>query len=284
LLSRRLTSLAAKRLFVADRIFMAGSPESVAGGSAQYQRSESIFLDRDPRELAERAEFPRASWDEAIMTEAVKKYGLEFPVTDEAIRRNQIDVVQRGLIKLTNSIVKFLDTQAVATLSSTAGLTTAVTNPWTGGSATIIDDLVDAIGSIEDVEEGYMPDTLIVHPSREQAMLKDATLRDSLPREMQDNPLNTGRMWPILGLSQILVTSAIEADEAYLLDSSMAGTIADEAPGSHEGYSAYSPEGARSIQTKVYREEYHSTHIVRGARWAAMWVAEPNAVLKLTNV
>ena len=39
LLARSLTNLVAKR-FVADKLFTKGTPEQVAGGAAQYQKSE----------------------------------------------------------------------------------------------------------------------------------------------------------------------------------------------------------------------------------------------------
>src|SRR4051812_2751852 len=79
-ISRDLANLVYQRL-IADRILVAGTPEQVAGGSMQYQQAESIFVDtpRDVEEIAQRGDWPRASWTEQILSALVKQYGLEVP-------------------------------------------------------------------------------------------------------------------------------------------------------------------------------------------------------------
>lgn len=290
LIARALTLLEAKRLFVADRIFQTGSPESVAGGSAQYQQSESIYMDRDIQEVAERGEFPRAGWSEAILTALVKKYGLEFTVSAEAKRRNQIDVVKRGQVKLMNSLVKFVDTVAIAKLRAEAGNTLDVAagafNPWaTATGDQIVENIVDAIGMIDDEDEGYRGSVLLISPKNARLMLKDDGIRNALPRESRQNPVLTGEVAPMLGLDAIIMSPQVLNTEAFIVDPDMAGTIADEEPDPDEGYISATPgPGRKRVFVKVYTEDKNDDHIVRVARWPAMWIAEPNAITKMTGL
>lgn len=286
IIRRRLTDLTYKR-FVADRVFMKGSPEQVAGGGARYQRSESIFFEsgRDVEKVGFRSEFPRAGWSEAILEAYVKAYGLEFPINDLAIRRNAIDMVERGLIKLSNGLVRYVDTVAMTLLQDTTqGVQTfAAGGDWTTAATDIIFDLNRARQAIETQEEGYVADTVIVNDAQFADLLNDADIRLSMPRESRDSFIQTGVLPNLLGFD-IIRTQRLTAGVVIVMNSKVAGTIADEEP-SEGGYSSYQPgdPSQTPIWTKQYREEPNSDTIIRGVRWPAMWLAEPKSVVKITG-
>lgn len=282
LLTRALTSLTYQR-FVADRIFLQGSPESVAGGAVEYQQSESIFPDRDAETTAPRTEFPRASWTESVLTAVVEQHGLEIPINGLAVRRNRIDQLQRGLVKLSNAVVKYVDSMAITMLLAGAGNSAAGDSWATAGNAA--DNIAEVIQAVEDENEGYEVDTLIVNGAQHLQLMKDDDLRNAQPRESPANAIVTGRIAPFLGLRQILRTNTIPAGTALLMDSRMAGTIADEQPDPQEGYSSYVPSpDHRPIFVKQYIEDRSDDHIIRGVRWPAMWISEPGAIYKLTGL
>jgi hypothetical protein len=310
-LARALATLTSKR-FIADLIFASGTPEMVAGGAAWYQRSESIYPDRGAEEVGVRSEFPRTGWSEAVLTAIVRKYGLEAPIAFEAIRRNQIDQVQRAQRKLSNAVVKFVDTQAMSLLTTDAAvLSQAAAGNWTSAATTIVSDIVNARKLVTDQDEGYEVDTLIVNPAQELAFLTNANLLSLLPRENQGaNPLNNGRAVPIMGLRQILVTPQLAAGTAIMLQANVVGTIADEAPDAGEGYVTYDTGGRDGaganvaganlsgpfanpanpnvdrppVYTKVYNVDGRDEKIIRIARFPAMWLSEPKAAVKITGV
>lgn len=287
LLTRALGDLVNKR-FVADRVFARGSSDQVAGGAALYQKSESIYMNRDAEEVGIGAEYPRAAWTEAVYTAAVKKYGLEFPVYDETRRRNALDVFQRGFKKLGNSLVKFVDTVAVTLLGDTTqGIQTmSASGDWTTAATDIIADIANARAKVANVDEGYEADTLLIHPNQELDFLIDSDIRNALPREggNPQSPVVTGRVVPILGLRQVLVSNQMTSGTAFVLESGTVGTIADEQPAGDEGYTAYNPgAGQAPVYTKQYRIENTDATILRGARFPAMWMAEPQAVVKITG-
>jgi hypothetical protein len=286
LIARALTDLATKR-FVADRIFARGSAEQVQGGAVLYQQSESIYTDRDPEEVGVRSRYPRAGWTEAILAAAVKKYGLEVPISDEAKRRNQLDVVQRAQRKLVNSVVKFVDGLAMSLFLNDANvLTFAGSGDWSTAATDIIFDVARAVNLIGLQDEGYEADTLIVNSAQELDLLVDKDVRDALPREGGiQNSVITGRAVPMLGLRQIVATNQLAAGTAIVTESQMVGTIADEQPGADENYMAFNPgAGMATVWVKVYREEGADETIVRAARFPAMWLAEPKAAVKITGV
>lgn len=284
LIARALTDLANKR-FVADRIFSRGTPEMVAGGAAQYQKSESIYLDRDFEEVGVRAEFPRATWSEAIFTEAVRKYGLEVPIAFESVRRNQMDQLARAERKLANGLVKFVDTVAMARLIADASiLTGAASGDWTTAATDIVLDIATARKAINDQEEGYDADTMVVNGAQELDLLNDKDIRDALPRETQNSTVQTGRPPLLLGINQILVTNQLTAGTVFILNAKVVGTIADEQPEASEGYASYSPgPGQAPMYVKRYVEDGRDEHILRAARFPAMWIAEPKAAFKITG-
>jgi len=283
-LVRNLTDLVYQR-FVADQIFARGSSDQIAGGVAWYQRSESIFLNRDPEEVGVRSEFPRAGWSEEVLSAFVKKYGLEVPISYESIRRNQIDMVNRSQRKLANAIVKSVDSLAMTLLTTDADvLTAAASGDWTTAATDIISDLASAIKTITDQNEGYEPDTLILNPAQNLDLLLDADIRAALPRETQASSVQTGRPVPLLGLERILVTPVLAAGTVLVLQSKVAGTVADETPGAGEGYTGYSPgAGQMPVYMKIYEIPGRDERIVRAARFPAMWLSEPKSVFKITG-
>jgi hypothetical protein len=222
----------------------------------------------------------------------VRKYGLEVPITDEAKRRNMLDYVARGQRKLANAIVKFVDTLAMSLLLTDSNVITSTASAdWTTAGTDIIADIAGWKKLIYDRDEGYEPDTLIVNPAQELDLISDKDIRDALPRENGgSSSVITGRAVPILGLRQILVTPALTAGTVIIAEAGMVGTIADELPGSDEGYTTYAPgmaaEGGNPyapIYVKTYREDNRDRTIVRGARFPAMWLAEPKAALRATG-
>lgn len=282
LLARRLSDLTYNR-YVADRILMKGSPDSVEGGVARFQRAESIFTDRPAETTAGRTEFPRASWSEDILTAVVQQHGLEVPINGLSIRRNQIDQVQRALVKLSNSIVDYVDGLAMTMILTDASVGTFAGAAWTTAGR-VFTDVGNALKVIRENNQGYNPDTLLINEATHLTLMSDLQLQASMPRESQVNPWMTGKVAPFLGLSQVLITNKIPSGKAIVCEAGMLGTIADEAVDPSEGYSTYTPQVGPSISTMVYDEVKFSDKIVRGARWPAMWIAEPGAAQIITSI
>jgi hypothetical protein len=280
IIARALTALAYQR-FVADKIFMKGTPEQIRGGAAVFNRSESLFPDRTAETRQPRAGWKRTGWTVPdLFASPVQQFGLEAPVNDLARRRNSFDELARAQLKLANAVVKSIDAAAILLITTDAAVNQfTATTTWSSGSPTIVADLAAVRNQIVNIDLGYEPDTLIINPAQETSMITSAALQAILPRESTPrNAALTGLVVPLMGLRQILVTNQIAAGKGIMCQSNIVGSIADEPPLTDEGYSSYDPGGGQAaIQVKKYRVEDMDDTILRAARFAAMWIGEPKA-------
>jgi hypothetical protein len=290
-ISRDLANMVYQRL-ITPKLFVRGSADQVAGGAMQYQLSESIFLDAVPgdvEEIAVRGDWPRAGWSEALRTAAVKQYGLEVPLSNLAIRRNAIDQFTRAERKLANNIVRFVDGASIALLLADPGITTQPASAaWTVPGTDIIADVTLAQEVIESKNNGYsgfFGAVLVLNIARRDDLLKNTVLRAALPREASDTQVRTGTMLPFAGLGEIAFTTSIAANQALLLDPTVAGTIAYEMPDPAEGFQSYDPGGGFApISVKVYDEDRPKDKIIAGGIWPGTAITDPGAVVLLTGV
>lgn len=287
-MSRELTALVNKKL-VSRRLFVRGP--AVQGGSIEYERSQSLYMDatRDAETIAERAKWPRAGMSEDIRQAKVNQWGLEFPVSNLAIRRNRGDVLRRGMIKLGNTLAKRLDGAAMAVLEGDADIQTqAASALWTIAGTDVIADIGAAQEKIETQDEGYdgfAGATLVLHTSLRDQLLNNTVLRAALPRETNDGQIRTGMMAPFLGLSEILFTPRITQTLALLIDTNIAGTVVDETPDPQEGWATFNPDASVDpIYTMVYEDKTTKEQIVASGRWPAFFLTDPKAIVKITGV
>ena len=292
LLSRELVNLIYKRL-IGDKLCVRGSASQVAGGAMRYQELESIFVDDDPVEIAEGADFPTTDWSETIKTAPVRQFGFAVRINNLAMRRNQRDMVDRSLRKLANRLVKYVDTQVITELGNTTKYTTiqtqAASASWDTVSTDIIADLGAAQEKLETKDNGYAGfdgATLVLHTNKRDSLLNNTALRAALPRENLAGQIQSGMVAPFLGLKEILFTPQIGSTTALLLDSSIAATIADEAADPSEGWAAYDPgPGFAPVYVKVEADGKPAVHKrINAGRWPAVAVVQPDAIVKISGV
>ncbi len=142
-------------------------------------------------DLAEGQEYPERSLQMggATVTASIGKTGLAVKVTEEMIRYSQFDVIGMHLRaagralarhkeqKIFNYIsamgVKVFDN--VTPTKSVKGVTTGRDLSGAGNGSVTMDDLFDAYAQV--VTQGFIPDTLLMHPLTWVMFVKDPTLR-----------------------------------------------------------------------------------------------------------
>lgn len=285
-LSRQATALMAKKL-VSKRLFVRGP--NVEGGAVQFSREQGIFMDRDAETIAERAKWPRTGYSEQIVTDAVDQFGLEFPVSNLAIRRNRTDQLRNGMIRTANTVAKNIDTVAMAVLESDPLIqTNASAAVWTAAATDIIDEIAEAQELIETQDlgyDGFEGATLVLHTSRRQDLINNTGLRAALPRESRDSAISTGMIAPFLGLKEILFTPRITATVGLLIDTSIAGTVMDEIPDPQEGWQTFNADpSVDPVYSMVYDDKTTKDKIVAIGRWPVFFLNDPKAVVKITGI
>lgn len=282
LVARRLRTLLEQR-FIADSL-LSGRYDA-AGGSVQYETSESMYSDRTPQKVTPGSAYPETGLSTgAASIASTVKWGQDAIVTDEAISRQRIGPVNRGLTKLVNQIVKQVDSIALSAISSAVTQSTAATLAWTtAGGATAENILLDvalAKGNILALNEGYDPDVVVVEDLRwAYAMAKFASA-GLVPRETaENNPVITGEFPVVLGMTWMPSPNVPVSGQVMVADSSMLGGMADEDIGG-PGYVSAAGVG---VQAKTIREDKNDRWRIRARRVTVPVVNEPAAAWKITG-
>ncbi len=266
--------------FVSDQILTQRFRSN--GGAVLYEQSEPFVSDRTVEAVAPGSEYPFASLPTGTAAiAAIVKWGQKHRLTDEEIARSAFggQAVSRSIQKVVNSIIRQVDSVTMSAVQSAAA-DTATTGIW--DSATLatrkpLDDILLAVQRIEDRNQGYRPDTLVVSPKAYTYLMLNDTIATLRRREASDNPIYTGMIESVAGLT-VLKTPALSTT-ALVLDSNMVGGMADEVDGA-PGYSV----ADLAVQIKAIRQEDLDAWDLQGRRKTVPIVQESGAVEEITGV
>ena len=255
--------------FLAERIFGSGSAEGGAVVYDQLTGSDNLYTERDVQAIEPGSEFPLTDVGElAPKVAAVSKWGGAGVVTYEAARRDNRDVLNRKLTRIRNTIVRKVDTVAIAALDA-APITSAVGTDWSNTTTRdAIGDIARATSTIDNLDLGYVADTVLVNPTQELELFLDKTIRDALPREnAATNPIASGRLNGLMGLTWY-ASNRVPLGTAYVLASTQAGSLHDELP----------------LYSRVIDQQERERYLIQAARVTVPVVTDPKAVYRLTGL
>lgn len=264
---RALEDLARER-FIADYIFAQG-PAAPSGSVLYDQVTEAmLYAERDIQEIEPGAEFPLLTFGEsAPLVATVKKWGGAFDITDEARDRNRFDVVARNLRMTTNTVIKKMDTVAVAALNAAPLIAQTASGDWTTAGTDIIADLETAKSAIDQADLGYVADTVLLNPAQRLDIRKDADIRAALPRENTAvNPVLSSDLAGLLGLNYI-VSNRVPAGTVYVFQRQIIGSRSDEQP----------------LTSEVVPDRKRQMTRVQEWRKVVPYVTDPKACVRITG-
>lgn len=250
------------------------------GGAALYELSEPFVTDRTVEAVGAGAEYPFANMPTGTAGIAsVSKWGQKVRVTDEEIARNVYagQTIDRCMRKLVNSVIQQVDGTTMSLIASTVTATTTAAVSWTLTTATILRDILLAKGVVYKKNLGYKPDTLLVDDNHYAYMMSDVNVTNALQRETTDNPIYTGTIERIAGLTIVVSPSSVAANP-YVLDSTQLGGMADEmddAPG-------YAMDQL-AVQIKSIRLEGNDAWDLQGRRKTVPIIQEPGSACEITS-
>ncbi len=253
--------------FVSDVIFGAGPP--VTGGAVVHDQVlvPDVFLDRDVQEIAPGAEFPLLTSPEvAPLVALARKWGGEVFLTDEAIRRDNRQRLNREMTRLRNTIVRRVDTLGMAALRAAPIINQVASGSWAVAATDTIADLVTGAGAINGPDMGYIADTVVLNPREQESLLKDKDIRDAMPRERDDSLIRTGNLGRLLNMD-FIVTNRVNPGEVFLLARGVIGGISDEVP----------------LYARPIPDERREVVFIHGARVPAVYVTDPKAAVRITG-
>lgn len=271
--------------FVSDQILT--NRFNTSGGAALYEQSEPFVTDRAVEAVGAGSEYPFANLPTGTAAiAAVSKWGQKVRVTDDEIARNVYagQLVDRNLRKVVNSIIQQVDSitmsavQSAITAVGAADQVTA-TAVWTGATATILRDILLAKAKVFGKNLGYKPDTLLVSDTMYAYMMSDTAVTNALRRETTDNPVYTGTIEILAGLTIVVAganASTFVAQGPIVLDSTQLGGMADELDGA-PGYAV----SDLAVQVKSIRLDSNDAWDLQGRRKTVPIVQETGAMCQV---
>ncbi len=265
--TRVITDLTAQR-FLAERIF---SPGDAQGGAVIFDQvvASDLFTLRDVQAIEPGSEFPIVSSGENVpKVAAVTKWGGAAVLTDEAVRRDSRDVLARELTKLRNTIVRKVDTVAIAALDAAPIVPFAGTSWSNATTGNPVLDLASARSLIDDADMGYTADTVLINPAQVVSLISNPKVYNALPRESTTgNPILNGQLNGYMGFNWYS-SNRVAAGSAYVLSSMMAGSLRDEL----------------GLYSRVVPQPERERTLIMAARVTVPIVTDPKAVVKLSGL
>jgi hypothetical protein len=216
--------------FVSDQL-LTGKYAS-QGGAVSYEISEPILNTRAVTAVSAGSEYPMDSTSAgAAALAAVSKWGEKVFLSDERIKRSVYagNEVARTLVKATNTVVNKVEQISIASIGSAVTATSAATAAWSSSTALIFRDIEKAAGAIVDVNQGYIPDTVLMSTTKYAYAISDQIIASMRRRETTDNPIYGGTLSNI-GEFRVVYTAVanLPSDDVWVLDSSQLGAMVDE--------------------------------------------------------
>lgn len=274
-IAKRIATLADQK-FIAD--FLLQGRFRAQGGGIYYETGEMIFAADDPRAVAPGAEYPKQILSGGDVAAArTEKWGISTDITDEKISREGMTYVDKGLTKLSNTVVKQVDSLAWAVIASKVTDTKAASGAWTS-VANVITSLKQAQAAREGLGLGLDLSTVALSTTAYASLVGLFLSAGVLPRESA-NPILSGTL-PIDLLGFTWVTSPhVTGSDPWLIDREQLGGVADEnlgSPGWHRS-------GNHGVEVQTVREPRSDKYELFARRVAVPVVTEPLAGLKITG-
>lgn len=273
-IAKRVADLSSMK-FIADWILQGRF--NAQGGGIYYETGEEIFSSDAPEAVAPGGEYRKTVLTQGEIAAArTVKWGLETDITDEKISREGISIVNKGLTRLSNSVIRHVDSVAMAVIASKVSSTFASASTWTTAGK-MIEALMSIQGARADLGLGLELDTVVLKPAKYAKLIGLLVDDKALPRE-EGNIVVTGNL-PINALGFTWATTPFyTSDDPLLVDREQLGGMADErlnSPG-------YVNAGQFGVEVKSERHK-DDKYEVRARRVTVPVVTEPLAGVKLTN-
>lgn len=274
-IARRLHDLTQMK-FIAD--FLLQGRFDAAGGGIFYETGEEAFASENPESVAPLGEYPKVILESGEVASArVVKWGLDTIISDEKIARQGISFVNKGLVRLGNTIIRHVDSVAMAVIAAKVTSTFASPSTWTtAGKA------VEAALSIQQTRAqlglGLELDTVVLKPTQYAKLIGMLVDDKALPRESGATAVQGNIPVDALGLTWA-TTPHYTGSNPLLVDREQLGGMADEKLGGP----GYVGAGNVGIEAKSIRNDDDDSYTLRGRRVTVPVVTEPLAGVSLTN-
>lgn len=263
--------------FIADRILTQGG--TATGGAVLYDQIlfNDLYLTADVQAITPGSEFPvLQDVGPAQIAAKTTKWGGAVVITYEERDRDKRDVMNRQMTKLRNTIVKKVDTVALAVVRASPTLTQAASAAWSIAGTAIPKDVATAQALVDKQDMGYVLTDAYVSPTTMNNLVSNTAVSQQISYNQQGPQMVTPpsiqtpadpRLRGWLGLNWY-VTNRVGDAECMLFSGQMAGSISDEKP----------------LYTRVIDQPEKERVLIQAARLTVPYITDPKSVVRLTGI
>ncbi|WP_394254713.1 phage major capsid protein [Pseudoclavibacter helvolus] len=273
LIARRLADLT-KMKFIADWLLQGRF--DATGGGIFYETGEPVFASDDPEAIAPLGEYPLVVLEDGTIASAkTDKWGLDTIVSDEKIARQGRVPVDRGILRVGNSIIRYVDRVAMAVIASRVSSTFTSAGTWTtAGNA--VESILTIQAERSELGLGFELDTVVLRPAQYARIIGMLIDDKALPRESGETAIQGNLPVNALGLTWA-TTPHFQGANPLLVDRDNLGGMADEKLGGP----GYASAGDFGVEAKSIRDDDTEGYKLRGRRVTVPVVTEPLAGVQL---
>lgn len=215
--------------FLSDSLFRQGTTDS---GAVIYNEAsvEGQYPSRgDVQEITPGAVYPMVDIDEGGDKVALStKHGAGYKVTEEAEKRNNTNVIQKGNLKVRNALIRQDAARCLAAFDSKVPTVNAL-DPWTvpkAAKSTLLRGHAQVVG----LKLGYNPRTVLISPNTATDLMLLDEIQNYAPRENTAlNPLYNPSIAGLWGFNWV-VNEFVDDGDAILLEEKVTGVNITENP------------------------------------------------------
>lgn len=259
--------------FILDRLF--DSTGGVTGGAVIYDQAteNELYLNRDVERVAPAAEFPIVTSPRRVPKVAqVEKYGGKYFITDEARDRNDQRAFQNENVRLGNTIVRKLNSIAVAkieeAIAANDGNSEITGNDWSAAIPGGTNPTPPADTPGADFAKAQLRADQLELPFSFNIMLLNPVQLNELRNFYMGAPGSLEQMLADNGYDEVYASNRVPVGTAYAVAEGQLGEMRIEQP----------------LDTETWREPKTQRTWVQSSVRPVMFVTNPFAVQKLTGL
>lgn len=255
--------------FFADRVF--ANAGGLSGGALIYTQltKNDVFAASGVQKVAPGGEFPTVSFDRPEpKVAAVDKWGGKYQIFDEARDRNDLSLIQSETIKLSNTILEQLHTEAIAhlddSITSIGSDVQMVGTSWADAAALTLTTTSNSVLPAADF-------AIVNKMAKEFKLGAKFNLWIVSPNEMANFQIIYGDRWEAIlkaWNADMIATDQVAEGEAYVVAEKMVGEMRFEKP----------------LGTVTFREDETESTWVQSSVRPLYAVTRPYSVIKVTGL
>ncbi|WP_157486881.1 phage major capsid protein [Leucobacter salsicius] len=274
LIAKRVADITQMR-FISD--YLLQGRFDATGGGIFYENGDPVFADGDPEAISPLGEFPLVVLEDGEITSArTDKWGLDTIISDEKIARQGRTPIDRGILRISNSIVRYVDSVSMAVIASRVS-STFNSNAWNSAGAAV-ESIITIQNERAELGLGFELETVVLRPAQYAKVIGMLIDDKALPRESGETAIQGNAPVNALGLTWA-TTPHFKGSNPLLLDRNNLGGMADEklnSPG-------YASAGTFGVEVKSIRDEDTEGYKLRGRRVTVPVVTEALAGVQLVG-